>query len=89
METSACPNRPRPSPCTPSAPAVVPEAKAYLDDKRVKYTYIDFDLAEKDVQDHIQDEMVAHNAAAFPSRGSRGLHRGLQPGGVRAVLKLE
>ncbi len=42
------------------------KAKAFLDDRRVKYSYIDYDLAETDVQDHIQEEMIAHNAAAFP-----------------------
>ena len=42
------------------------KSKAFLDDRRVKYTYIDYDLAEEDVQDRIQQEMLAHQAAAFP-----------------------
>jgi glutaredoxin len=41
-------------------------AKAFLDDKHVAYTYIDYDLADEVVQAHIQDEMVARQAGAFP-----------------------
>ena len=41
-------------------------AKAWLDDKRVKYDYVDYDLADEDMQAHIQEEMIARGAAAFP-----------------------
>ena len=60
------------------------KAKAYLDEKRVKYSYIDYDLADEGVQARIQDEMMARGAAAFPFAVRRRLHRGLQPGGLRA-----
>ena len=42
------------------------KAKAYLSDRRVDYTYIDYDLADEVVQGRIQDEMQARNASAFP-----------------------
>jgi glutaredoxin len=42
------------------------KAKAYLDEKRVQYSYIDFDLADEVVQARIQEEMMARKAAAFP-----------------------
>ena len=42
------------------------KARAFLDDRRVTYSYIDYDLAEKDVQRRIQSEMTARNASAFP-----------------------
>ena len=42
------------------------KAKAYLDEKSVKYSYIDYDLADEEVQGRIQDEMIARGAAAFP-----------------------
>jgi glutaredoxin len=41
-------------------------AKAFLSDRRVEYTYIDYDLADEVVQGRIQDEMLASNASAFP-----------------------
>jgi glutaredoxin len=42
------------------------KAKAFLDGKGVEYTYIDYDLAEADVQTRIQEEMLAKNARSFP-----------------------
>jgi glutaredoxin len=41
-------------------------AKAFLSDRRVEYTYIDYDLADEVVQGRIQDEMMARSASAFP-----------------------
>ena len=41
-------------------------AKAWLDDKHVKYDYVDYDLADEGLQRHIQEEMVARGASAFP-----------------------
>jgi glutaredoxin len=42
------------------------KAKAFLDDKAVKYSYIDYDLADEVVQARIQNEMLARHAGAFP-----------------------
>ena len=42
------------------------KAKAFLDDRKVVYTYVDFDLADEVMQTRIQDEMLARNASAFP-----------------------
>jgi glutaredoxin len=41
-------------------------AKAWLDDKHVKYDYVDYDLADEGLQAHIQEEMLARGASAFP-----------------------
>jgi glutaredoxin len=41
-------------------------AKAWLDDKHVNYDYVDYDLADEGLQAHIQEEMVARGASAFP-----------------------
>lgn len=41
-------------------------ALAWLDDKHVKYDYVDHDLADEGLQAHIQEEMVARGASAFP-----------------------
>ena len=41
-------------------------AKAWLDDKRVNYAYVDYDLADEGMQAHIQEEMIARGASAFP-----------------------
>jgi glutaredoxin len=41
-------------------------AKAWLDDKHVKYDYVDYDLADEGMQAHIQEEMVSRGASAFP-----------------------
>ena len=41
-------------------------ALAWLDDKHVKYDYVDYDLADEGMQAHIQEEMVARGASAFP-----------------------
>ena len=41
-------------------------AKAWLDDKRVPYDYVDYDLADAGLQAHIQEEMLALGASAFP-----------------------
>ena len=42
------------------------KAKAFLSDRRVAYTYIDYDLADEVVQGRIQEKMLASNASAFP-----------------------
>ena len=42
------------------------KAKAFLDGKAVVYSYIDFDLADEVDQARIQEEMLAHQAGAFP-----------------------
>jgi len=42
------------------------KAKAYLDDKAVDYSYIDYDLADEETQTRIQKEMLARSASAFP-----------------------
>lgn len=39
---------------------------AWLDDKHVVYDYVDYDLADGDMQAHIQEEMLARGASAFP-----------------------
>jgi glutaredoxin len=41
-------------------------AKAFLDDRRVKYLYVDYDLADTHEQARIRKEMIARGAAAFP-----------------------
>ena len=41
-------------------------AKAWLDDKRIPYAYVDYDLADASLQAHIQEEMLARGASAFP-----------------------
>ena len=41
-------------------------AKAWLDDKHVKYDYVDYDLADEVMQAQIQAEMVRRGASAFP-----------------------
>jgi glutaredoxin len=40
--------------------------KAWLDSRRIVYDYVDYDLADEGMQQHIQDEMVARGASAFP-----------------------
>ena len=42
------------------------KAKAFFTDHHVAFDYVDYDLAEEDEQERIQDEMSQHNAAAFP-----------------------
>ena len=42
------------------------KAKAFLDSKRVEYTYVDYDLADEGVRQRMQEEMVSRNARAFP-----------------------
>jgi glutaredoxin len=42
------------------------KAKAFLDDKAVDFSYIDYDLADEVVQARIQEEMLARRAGAFP-----------------------
>jgi glutaredoxin len=42
------------------------KAKAFLDDKAVDFSYIDYDLADEVVQARIQKEMLARHAGAFP-----------------------
>ena len=66
------------------------KAKAYLDDQQVKSSYIDYDLAEGDVQDRIQEEMLAHNAAAFPfARIGEDFIVGYNPEAYARLLELE
>ena len=42
------------------------KAKAFLDDRRVDYSYIDHDLTDEHTQTRIQEEMLARHASAFP-----------------------
>ena len=42
------------------------KAKAFLSDKAVVYSYIDYDLADEVTQTRIQEEMLARHASAFP-----------------------
>ncbi|HET6494027.1 MAG TPA: glutaredoxin family protein [Thermoleophilia bacterium] len=42
------------------------KAEAFLSDRGVEYTYIDYDLAEADVQRRIQVEMTTNHAPSFP-----------------------
>jgi glutaredoxin len=42
------------------------KAKAFLSDKSVDYSYIDYDLADEHTQGRIQEEMLARHASAFP-----------------------
>ena len=41
-------------------------AKAWLDDKHVKYDFVDYDLADEVMQAQIQADMVRRGASAFP-----------------------
>jgi glutaredoxin len=41
-------------------------ARAWLDNHGVTYEFVDYDLADEGMQRHIQEEMVARGAAAFP-----------------------
>jgi glutaredoxin len=41
-------------------------ARAWLDDKHVKYDYVDYDLADEVMQAQIQADMVRRGASAFP-----------------------
>lgn len=41
-------------------------AKAWLHDKHVAFEYVDYDLADRGMQAHIQEEMRACGASAFP-----------------------
>lgn len=41
-------------------------ARAWLDNHHVTYEYVDYDLADEGMQAHIQEEMVARGASAFP-----------------------
>ena len=41
-------------------------AKAWLHDKHVAFDYVDYDLADGGMQAHIQEEMLARGASAFP-----------------------
>ena len=42
------------------------KAKAYLDEKSVKYSYIDYDLADEATQKRILQELDAAGATGFP-----------------------
>jgi glutaredoxin len=42
------------------------KTEAFLSDRGVEYTYIDYDLAEADVQARIQVEMTTNHAPSFP-----------------------
>jgi glutaredoxin len=41
-------------------------ARAWLDNHHVPYDFVDYDLADEGMQAHIQAEMVARGASAFP-----------------------
>jgi glutaredoxin len=40
--------------------------RAWLDKHHVTYDFVDYDLADEGMQEHIQQEMVARGASAFP-----------------------
>ncbi len=40
--------------------------RAWLDNHHVTYEFIDYDLADEEMQRHIQEEMVGRGASAFP-----------------------
>jgi glutaredoxin len=42
------------------------KAEAFLNDKSVDYSHIDYDLADEVTQARIQEVMLAHHAGAFP-----------------------
>lgn len=66
------------------------KAKAFLSDRGVEYLYIDYDLAEPDVQDRIQEEMVARNARSFPfAKIDDDFIVGYNPDAYTRLLELE
>ena len=67
------------------------KAKAFLDDRKVVYTYVDFDLADEVMQTRIQDEMLARNASAFPFAkfGKDDFIVGYNPEAYARLLDLE
>ena len=40
--------------------------RAFLDERGVKYLYVDYDLADAHEQERIREEMLVRGAAAFP-----------------------
>jgi glutaredoxin len=40
--------------------------RAWLDNHHITYDFVDYDLADEGMQRHIQEEMVARGASAFP-----------------------
>ena len=67
------------------------KAKAFLDDRKVVYTYVDFDLADEVMQTRIQEEMLARNASAFPFAkfGEDDFIVGYNPEAYARLLDLE
>ncbi len=66
------------------------KAKAFLDDRGVEYTYIDYDLAEMDVQTRIQEEMLSKNARSFPfAKIGEDFILGYNPDAYTRLLELE
>jgi glutaredoxin len=66
------------------------KAKAFLDARSVKYSYLDYDLVEPDVQRHIQDEMRARDAASFPfAKIGEDFIVGYNPEAYGRLLELE
>ena len=67
------------------------KAKAFLEDRKVVYTYIDFDLADGVMQVRIQEEMVARQASAFPFAkfGAADFIVGYNPEAYARLLGLE
>jgi glutaredoxin len=65
-------------------------AKAFLEAHRVKYSYIDYDLADHGDQSRIQREMLAQGAAAFPyTRIGEDFIVGYNPDAFTRLLELE
>jgi glutaredoxin len=65
------------------------KAKAFLDARSVN-SYLDYDLVEPDVQRHIQDEMRARDAAAFPfAKIGEDFIVGYNPEAYGRLLELE
>ena len=66
------------------------KAEAFLSDRGVAYTYIDYDLAEADVQERIQEEMTAHHAASFPfAKIGEDFILGYNPDAYTRLLELD
>ena len=65
-------------------------AKAFLDANQVKYSYVDYDLADHGEQARIQKEMLARGAAAFPyAKIGEDFIVGYNPDAFTRLLELE
>jgi glutaredoxin len=66
------------------------KAKAFFTEHDVPFDFVDYDLADEDEQDRIQDEMSQHNAGAFPyAKIGDTVVVGFDPQRYRDLLGLE